>query len=237
MNDKIFVKPVERLALIDQVLDKIGKLIVENKLKPGDLLPSENDFSKMLNVSRTTLRQALKALNILGVLVMKPGSRTYLDLSISRLLINPMKFMSLIHDVDLIELFETRKYIEVLLAKLAAININNKDLKNMENILVKAKESINNKNAYLHYEMQFHEAIFEASNNRILSAFMASINNLLRESREETAVLFKNLETTLKQHYKIFDAIKEKNPEKAAQCMLEHLTNVEAVLKRNKKSN
>lgn len=226
------IKPIEKLVLIDQIIETVGRLIAEGELKPGDVLPGERSLAEMLKVSRTSVRQALKALDVLGVLEIRPGSRTYLNKSISKLLINPMKFMSLLHDVGTIELFETRKIIEVALSRLAAENATKKDNEKMQSAIEKAKGYLNKPKEFLYLEMEFHDAIFKASGNRILSAMMASINNLLLESREKTVVLFTDLKNSLKQHIKIFEAIKAKNAEMAGRAMFEHLNKVEHMLEK-----
>jgi GntR family transcriptional repressor for pyruvate dehydrogenase complex len=228
------VKPIEKLVLIDQIIDTIGKSIAEGSLKAGDILPSERELAEMLNVSRTSIRQALKALDVLGVLEIKPGERTYLNNSISKLLVNPLKFMSLLHNVGIVELFETRKLIEVLLVKLAAANATEEDIEKMEIILKKAGGLLNKRREYLYAEMEFHNAIFKASGNRILVAIMISINNLLIESRERTVMLFKKLDSTWKDHYRILEAIKNKNPDIAGKAMYDHLNLVENTLKGDK---
>ncbi len=228
------IQPIEKLVLIDQIIETVGRLIAEGLLKPGDALPGERDLSEMLKVSRTSVRQALKALDVLGVLEIKPGSRTYLNKSISKLLINPMKFMTLLHKVDVIELFETRKIIEVALAKLAAENATEKDIERMRAALEESKQNLNKPKIYLYLEMDFHEAIFVASSNRILTAFMASINNLLLETREKTVMIYLDLEDSLKQHIKIFNAIRNRNSKKAGEAMFEHLSKIERILVREK---
>jgi len=235
LNQKLLnIQPVEKLVLIDQIIEIIGRLIAEGALKPGDTLPSERDLSEMLKVSRTSVRQALKALDVLGVLEISPGSRTFLNKSISKLLINPLKFMTLLHDVTTSELFGTRKIIEVALAKLAALNANKADINKMKNTLKIAEDNLNNPRNYVLVEMEFHDDIFKAAGNRVLSAIMASINNLLLESREKSANLFANLKDSLNQHTKIFEAIKEKDPDKAGNAMLDHLTKVEHLFLDNK---
>ena len=228
------IQPIEKLVLIDQIIETVGRLIAEGLLKPGDVLPGERDLSEMLKVSRTSVRQALKALDVLGVLEIKPGSRTYLNKSISKLLINPMKFMTLLHKVDVIELFETRKIIEVALARLAAENATEKDIERMRAALEESKQNLNKPKIYLYLEMDFHEAIFVASSNRILTAFMASINNLLLETREKTVMIYLDLEDSLKQHIKIFNAIRNRNSKKAGEAMFEHLSKIERILVREK---
>jgi len=224
------IKPIEKLVLIDHIIETIGKLIASGKLKPGDLVPSERTLSNLLQVSRNSVRQALKALDVLGVLDINPGSRTYLNTSLSNLLINPMKFMTLLHDLKTKELFQTRKIIEVELTKLAAVNANEEDLAEMLEFLNHAKENIKSKNKYLEYEMGFHESIFKASGNRVLTALMSSINNLLLESRKKTVKFFPDLSLSLKQHDEIYISVRDNNPEKAGRLMLEHLNLIEHMI-------
>jgi len=227
----IQLKPIEKLVLIDLIIEELGKLIAEGFLKPGDALPGERELSEMLKVSRTSVRQALKALDVLGVLDIRPGSRTCLNKSISKLLINPMKFMSLLHDVGDIELFETRKIIEVELTRLAAKNASEEDLESIEGFLAEAEKNLDNPDKYLYFEMKFHDSIFKTSGNRILTAMMSSINNLLLKSREKTVMFFKdNLKKSLNEHKNIFFYIKEKDPEKAGKAMLEHLDKIEELI-------
>ena len=232
LEEEIFleIKPIEKLVLIDHIIETIGRLMASGKLKPGDVVPSERTLSNLLKVSRNSIRQALKALDVLGVVDINPGSRTYINTSISNLLINPMKFMTLLHDLKIKELFQTRKIIEVELARLAAINATEENISAMLDALEKARENIKSKNKYLEYEMIFHENIFKSSGNRILTALMASINNLLLESRKKTVKFFPDLSLSLKQHYEIFQSIKENNSEKAGQLMLEHLSAIEHML-------
>lgn len=224
------VKPIEKLVLIDHIIETIGKLIASGKLKPGDLVPSERTLSGLLKVSRNSVRQALKALDVLGVLDINPGSRTYLNTSISNLLVNPMKFMTLLHDLKIKELFQTRKIIEVELTKLAAINANEENLAEMIEFLNSAKTHIKSKNKYLEYEMGFHESIFKASRNRVLTALMSSINNLLLESRKKSVKYFPDLSQSLAQHNEIYLSIRDKNSERAGQLMLEHLNLIEHMI-------
>ncbi|HEX7561449.1 MAG TPA: FCD domain-containing protein, partial [Candidatus Humimicrobiaceae bacterium] len=87
-----------------------------------------------------------------------------------------------------------------------------------------------NKNQYLEYEMGFHESIFKASGNRVLSALMASINNLLLESRKKTVKYFPDLSLSLKQHDEIYVSIRDNDSEKAGKLMLEHLNSIEHLI-------
>ena len=122
IEDSIYyldMEPVEKLVLIDKVIESIGRSIEKGVLRPGDYLPGERTLSKKYNVNRTTIRVALRALGFLGVLEINPGRRTKISDSVSDLFKNPFKFLNIMHDLTLEELFETRRIIEVEVAKKA----------------------------------------------------------------------------------------------------------------------
>lgn len=223
----IEAEPIEKIVLIDQIIGVIKRQISEGKIKPGDKIPGERTLSELFHVSRTSIRQALKALDVLGVLDIRHGSATSLNKDISNLLINPLKFMSILYNVEIPELFEARKTIEVELARKAAIHVTEEDIDIMKQCLDKAEENINNPDIFLYSEKNFHECIFTASRNRILSAMINSLNTLLIGSRQESIKTFVDLRDSYNQHLAIFKAIEKRNPENAGQAMLAHLEDVE----------
>jgi GntR family transcriptional repressor for pyruvate dehydrogenase complex len=223
----IDVEPIEKIVLIDQIIDVIKRQIAEGKIKPGDKIPGERTLSELFHVSRTSIRQALKALDVLGVLDIRHGSATTLNKDISNLLINPLKFMSLLYNVEIPELFEVRKTIEVALARKAATHATEEDLDMMRQCLNRAEDNIDNPDIFLYSEKHFHECIFTASRNRILAAMLNSLNTLLIGSRQESIKTFVDLRESFNQHADIFRAIEKKDPQGAGQAMLTHLEDVE----------
>jgi DNA-binding FadR family transcriptional regulator len=226
-KQELEVKPIERIVLIDQIIEIIKRQIAEGKIKPGSKIPSERVLSEKFKVSRTSVRQALKALEVLGVLEIRHGSTTTLSQDISHLLINPLKFMSVLYNVGISELFETRKTIEVELTKKAAAQATEEDIRLMAQCLETAKNNLDHPEVFLYSEKDFHECIFVASGNRLLTAMIESLNILLIESRQESIKTFANLKDSYMEHYRIFKAIKKKDPESAGKAMLDHLEDVE----------
>jgi DNA-binding FadR family transcriptional regulator len=226
-GQELEVKPIEKIVLIDQIIEIIKRQITEGKIKPGSKIPGERTLSEKFKVSRTSVRQALKALEVLGVLEIRHGSTTTLSQDISHLLINPLKFMSILYNVGISELFETRKIIEVELAKKAAVHATEEDIRLMAKCLEMAKKNLDNPEVFLYSEKDFHEYIFLASRNRLLTAMIESLNTLLIESRQESIKTFANLKDSYMEHYNIFKAIKKKSPALAGKAMLDHLEDVE----------
>jgi len=217
----------------DKIIDLVGRLIAEGKLKSEDVLPGERQIAKSLKISRSSVREALKILGFLGVLEIKHGVRTQLQSDMSKLLINPIRFMNLLNNIDLIDLYEDRKIIEVELVKLATKNATDTDIQKMKSVLDEAKNYINEPQKFLYKELEFHDTILKISGNKTLMAMMSSINNLLIDVREKVVYLFDDLNVALNYHLKIFEAIKDRDVEKAGEMMLFHL---EDAITRIKKS-
>lgn len=221
-SSKLNQKP-NKMLILDYLIDFIGKLVAEGKLKSGDELPGERKIAKSFKISRSSVREALKILGFLGVLEIKQGTRTLLKRDVSKLLVNPIKFMNLFHNIDIIELYQDRIVMEVELVKLAAKNATEDDIMKMEVLLDEARESLNNPQDFLFKEFEFHNAIFRASGNKTLMSMMFSINNLLIEAREKIVVLFEDLQIALNYHIRIMEALKNRDADKAGEMMLIHL--------------
>jgi DNA-binding FadR family transcriptional regulator len=223
----IEAEPIEKIVLIDQIIGVIKRQISEGKIRPGDKIPGERTLSDLFHVSRPSIRQALKALAVLGVLNIRHGSATTLSKDISNLLLNPLKFMSILYNVEVPEFFEARKTIEVELARKAAIHATKEDIDMMRQCLDKAENNINNPDVFLYSEKHFHECIFTASRSRILAAMINSLTTLLIGSRQESIKTFTDLRESFNQHFAIFRAIEKGEPESAGRAMLAHLEDVE----------
>jgi len=232
-TDGLSIEPIEKLVLIDQIIEKIESLIENGKLNTGDALPGERILAEMLGVSRTSVRQALKALNVMGVLEISPGKRTYINESITKLLLNPFRFMKALHNVNIDEFFDARKILEVDLAKRAAQKATKKDIERIQDFLEKSK-SFNDIDTLAVSEFAFHQAIFESAKNRILAAVALSISNAIYIAAKQLKEYIprEDRKTSYKQHCKIFEAIKEKNQVKVEKAVLDHLDSMEEIWKK-----
>lgn len=228
------IKPLEKFVLIDQIIEKIEKLITNGDLKPGDFMPGERILSEKLGVSRTSLRQALKALNVMGVLEILPGKRTYIKESFSDILINPFRFIKAVHSIKIKELFEARCVLEEGFVQMAAKKAKSNDISQINSYIDDAEKNIDNKDAFVYSEFKFHQCIFETADNKVLTAVMNSLNELLLvlEKYEKDYLCKSDRTFSLQQHKEIYKAIKEKDPEKARVAMHIHLDTMESRLKK-----
>ena len=228
------IKPIEKFILIDQVIAKITALIENGDLKPGDSLPGERILSERFGISRTSLRQALKALNVLGVLEIIPGKKTYINKSFSDILINPFRFMKAMHAIKIKEIFEARRILEEGLVQIAARKASENDINRIKSYLEVSEKNFENKNEFIYAEFMFHQCIFDTANNKILMAVMNSVNDLLivLEKYEKDYLTIQNRKQSFEQHIEIYNAIKAKDPEKARIAMHKHLDTMELRLKK-----
>ena len=119
---------VTRAALPDQIAARVVAMITERHLKPGDRLPPERELAQVMGVSRSSLREALRALSLLGVTEMRQGDGTYLTALDPDALMRPFGLVLALSDGQLQELFEARRVIEPGLAALAAERIDEETL-------------------------------------------------------------------------------------------------------------
>jgi len=228
------IKPVEKFVLIDQIIEKIEKLIENRDLNPGDFLPGERVLSEKLGISRTSLRQALKALNVMGVLEIIPGKKTYIKESFSDILINPFRFIKAVHSIKIKELFEARRVLEEGIVQMAAKKVDQHHIQKIKGYLDDSENNLENKNDFIYSEFMFHQSIFDTADNKILTAVMNSLNELLLvlEKYEKDYLDTADRKQSLVQHKAIFDALRKKDPEEARLTMHAHLNSMETRLKK-----
>jgi GntR family transcriptional repressor for pyruvate dehydrogenase complex len=221
----------EKDVLSQKIANRILSLIREKRLHPGDRLPPERELADIMQVSRPSLREALRALSIMGIIRNRQGSGTYIaSLKPSRL-IEHLDFILSIDDSSFLDLFEARRILETGLAGMAASKITDEQIAGLEEILVRCEQTLDDPAAFLQADLDLHQKIAEISCNRILSIFMHSINDLGLYSRQRTGELPEVRDQTLVAHREIVRSIKARDPIAAANAMRKHLDEVEEWLK------
>ena len=181
----MILEPIKKRRIPDKIISRINLLVDSGVLQPGSKLPPERELAKMLHVSRPSLREALRALSLLGIITHQPGSGTFLSSSLSFLPSEPFRLLFSMNKEVLLHLIEARKTIEGGIASLAAQKRTKKDLASLTYALESMKNNLHNPDLFNKYEIDFHEQIITASKNVILREIMGKLNLLLRQSREE----------------------------------------------------
>lgn len=229
------IKPATRTTLYEEVAKQILNVVKRGEWKPGEKIPGEVELSKSFQVSRNCMREALKALELSGIIKSKPGRGTFLREDALRNIGKLELLWVLREDNSLEELMEIRISIESHLTYLAAEHATKEDIEKLKKSLEKVKDSVESKSYSMDIGIEFHMLISEISNNRILIKFLNSIRDELLVQRG--ALIFEHLSEEellreFEEHEKIFEYIKNHQPQKAREAMYKHLNNVLEILKR-----
>jgi GntR family transcriptional regulator, transcriptional repressor for pyruvate dehydrogenase complex len=210
-----------------QIVSRLLDLIQQRHLGPGDRLPAERDLAATMGVSRSSLREALRALTVLGVTEMRHGTGTYVSSLAPDLLVRPLSFVLSLSEHGFDQLFEARKIVEPAMAALAAERVDDATLDRLDGLVDRAGAVIEDEDAFMVADLELHDAIRHAADNAILGRFMESIAALGLASRRATNPSRTVREQSVEDHRRIAKAIRRRDGDAAAAAMRRHLENVE----------
>jgi GntR family transcriptional repressor for pyruvate dehydrogenase complex len=208
---------------------RFQQLLSDGVLSPGTKRPSERELAANFGVARSSLRQALKVLEIMGVITQKVGDGSYLNKDASSVLAVPMEFLFLLDDTSLQELTEMRLMMEPALAAKAAERANTQHIALLRQSIVDLEQSKHDRVKLVAADILFHRAIFQASGNRLAGRLFQTIHRAMLNLIMVTSQLVE-LEHTLHFHQPILNAIEQRNPELAARLMTDHLNDAQDLL-------
>jgi len=227
-------KPIKTKRVYEQVVEQIQDLMQKGELRPGDKLLSERELSDRLGVSRAAVREALSALDFLGVLESRQGEGTFIAQVTEQVLTEHLAvFMTMERNANL-DLLEMRKILEAAAADLAAERANSADIEQMSDALALMKADVDSGALGEENDARFHRAVVEATGNKALAKTMALLSDLIvqnmRASRMQLFRKVGNREELYAQHLRVFQAIKAQDAKLARQAMVSHLEFVESEL-------
>ena len=221
------IEPIRRRSVVHDAIAKLKDLIEHEHFKWGEKLPSERELARLLGISLPSMREALRALSVLGVVDMRPGSGTFLRSALDGWSHEPFSLLFDLNPSTHLELFEARIGLEGVIAELAARKRTAAHLRKMESALRGMRAHFNGKEEWIKYEIEFHQAIIEAAQNVVLGTVMDKLYRLLHESRKRTVELLTDYDGSYQAHCLIYRQIKGTNPAKARQAMVAKLAEVE----------
>lgn len=209
----------------EEVVTRLRDMIHGGELSPGDRLPPERDLAKLLGVSRPTLRAGIRSLATVGILQSRQGAGTFVaERGDSPTLDgSPLKMLSALHGFTSDEMFEARLALEMSIASLAAERATSEQMTLMAEEVTGMYASLSEPEQYLVHDMQFHQTIAAASNNRILTSLMNMVATILFDARSKTVKRARDLKESAEQHHNIYRAMRERDPEAARRAMHDHL--------------
>lgn len=167
------LSPIERVVVNEQILSRLKAYIKDEHLKIGSKFPSERQLASMLNVSRHSVREALSALGVLGVLKRRQGKGTYLASTVPKPLNRPEQILEFHESLDIVELWEARVALEPYVASLAAVRRSEEDLHLIGKQLESMRNNLKEPGNFLQFDMQFHLSVTRACGNNTLGKIMS----------------------------------------------------------------
>lgn len=231
-NNKTEYGILRKEALSEKIAQRLVSMIRERSLRPGDKLPPERELASVMHVSRPSLREALRALSLMGIIEHRQGSGTRVAALEPSRLVEHIDLVFSLEDSAFLDLFQARKILEVGIAGLAAERIRDEQIGEMEQVLREGEANIDDAAAFSRLDIQFHEIIARSCGSRILSLLMATVAKMSLYSRHRTGEHAEVREHTRSAHRGILNALKRHSPTEAQAAMMEHLSFVEKWLKR-----
>jgi GntR family transcriptional repressor for pyruvate dehydrogenase complex len=211
--------------LTDQAIAKIKDLIMAGEFTAGSKLPNEQGLAQRLGLSRNSLREAVRALTLIGVLEPRVGDGTYVTSLEPELLLTGMGFIGdLMTGSTLLELHQVRRILEPVATEMAATRIGEADLAALERCLGDM-DAAGTTQAFIAADAEFHRIIVAASGNSTLASLIQNLSGgtlrarLWRSVTEQDAI-----EVTKRRHWDIFDALRDGDAERARAADLIHLS-------------
>lgn len=227
------VKPefetVRRNRIYEEIARQIEKMITE-KMKTGDRLPPERQLADIFGVSRSSIRDAIRALELSGLVEARQGLGTVVRERASDAVFNPLTQV-LVQKRKLVgELLDVRKMIEPPLARRAAEHATPDEVSEMENILRRQQEKMAAGEMAIEEDNDFHYAIALAADNSVVLKVLDVLMDLLRDTRERSLQVEGRPERSMAGHREILEAIQRKDAAGAEAAMCRHIESVEKIV-------
>lgn len=216
------MKPTEGVTA-EIVVQHVRALIEHGELRPGDRLPPERELAVQLGVSRPSVRAGLRSLAAIGVLQTRHGAGTFITDGPPTLGSEPLSFLAALHGFTRDEMFEARRVLEIGAAGLAAERVTGERLAPMSEEVAGMFATLDEPQAFLVHDVRFHRAVAAASANPVLAALVEMVSSLVYEGRQKTVERAKDLKESAEMHRRIYQSIRDHDPERARSEMGAHL--------------
>lgn len=222
-----------RKLLPDRIAERLVSLIAERKLRPGEKLPSERDLATMMQVSRPSLREALRALDMMKIVEIRHGSGTFVASLKPERLIEHFDFIFSLDDSTFTQALDARAMLEPSLAAAASQNATKAELATIADCLERAARSVHDPELFLEADLELHQLIAASVHNQIIARFMSTLCRLGLASRMRTVALRGVPEQSLQDHQTIVEALLRRDAQAAASSMQKHIQNISNSLRKS----
>ena len=213
----------------EDVAAQIKRAILSGKLKPGDKLPTERELVEQFHASRVSVREAVRALEHLGLVRIKRGhgGGTYVTGADHHRVAESFWIKMQLSKGTLNHLTEARLLLEPGLCRLAAQHATSHDLSRLEAVVAEQEAAVRAKRETASYDLKFHRTLIEAARNPILALTTVAVIDLLVNALQEARVGGGLTAHVVNFHRGIYNALRERDGERAARLMAEHVADIQ----------
>ncbi len=218
---------VRKTRLSEEINEQVRDLIASGRLRPGDRLPAERELARTLRVGRSAVREAIRAMESLGIVEVRAGEGTFVAALPGSPARDPITATLFQTWSTQRKLFEVRRVLEPGLAALAARRATAEQIQKLRTVLDAQEAEIRSGAAGMKEDTAFHFLIAEATGNEVLLRIVDNLMNLLRKTRETSLQHAERPARSLKQHRAILRAIEARDPAAAERRMRDHIRAIE----------
>lgn len=220
------VEPLKKAGLTEILVSRILGLVTTGNLKPGDHLPSERNLAESFRVSRPTVREAVRALAVLGVLEIRHGGGIVVSQLSATDLLKPLTFFLTLRSTEVDKLYDARQLIEGDIAARASANAGADDIAALEALIDAQEAAIEKPEQYREVDTAFHSCLAELADNEFLARTAQSLNILGLEFRKVASETPSVIKGSIRDHKAIVAALKARDGQAARAAMAAHMQNV-----------
>ena len=216
------IEPIRRSRLYQDIVSQIESLLDRGELHPGDQLPPERALAEQFQVSRASVREALRSLELLGVVQTHAGGGTFVRRTVPEDLARPLSnLITRGHTIS--DVIEVRGLIEPAIAAAAAKRINAAELAELRTVLEDQGRKVAAGEPYVEEDTRFHELIGQAARNELLTTMLGVIWDVLRSSREQWLQTNQRAHASVDAHRRILTALETHDADAACLSAAEHI--------------
>jgi GntR family transcriptional repressor for pyruvate dehydrogenase complex len=225
-SSDVVLEPVKRSRIYERIVEQIHALVREGRWAPGDQIPPERELAQRFRVSRSSVREAMQALEMRGIIESRQGGGTFVRSADTKVLVSWLVGAVLRGQRELSEVLEVRELIEPGIARLAALRATAEHISELEQLLGRQRYCVEHGRPFVDEDTAFHYTLAQAADDHLLLRLHNVILDLLRESRETYLHVPDRPQMSLRGHVSILDAVKLHDGEAAYRASLAHITEV-----------
>jgi DNA-binding FadR family transcriptional regulator len=220
------ITPIKKTRVAEEVADRVRALMLDGTFPPGEPIPSERHLAERFGVSRGSIRDALRTLETIGLLETRHGQGTFArELSVDRLVAPLASVMAYRSDLQG-ELMDVRRMFEPAVARVAALRATKEDLDDLQRILDTQRQKLKTGQSAIVEDTAFHAILARSTRNRVVMSIMATLNDLLVESRTHSLEQKGRPARSMDGHEAVVAALRRQDAEGAYQAMYNHIDQI-----------